>query len=108
MAKDYTHELNGEIRSISGGYVLVEEGNIVLGGREVLYIIGNAAVDGACCGSYKCCFAVVPGFLLRWKYRKNDTGVDVSEVEPIADQQVRKEIETRLRAVECVAQVIFL
>jgi hypothetical protein len=107
MKKRYTHELETEVRSISGGYVLEEEGILELENRNILYVIGNAMVDSACCGTYGCRFALVPGFVLRWKHEKNESGFDISEVEPIRDSRARTEIETRLSAVQGVTQVVF-
>lgn len=107
MRRDYTHELNTEVRSISGGYNLDAEGKIEIEGREVLYAVGNAMVDSACCGACGCRFAVVPGYVLNWKSKKNADGVFVSVVEPVADQLVKKELEKILRALQGVTQVVF-
>lgn len=106
-AREYTHELNTEVRSISGGYNLDAEGTIEIEGREVLYAVGNAMVDSACCGAYGCRFAVVPGYVLNWKSKKNADGVFVSIVEPVADQLVKEELEKTLRALQGVTQVVF-
>lgn len=105
--KEYSHELNTEVRSISGGYSLDEEGGIDIEGREVLYAVGNAAVDSTCCGVYGCRFAVVPGYVVKWKYKKNLSGVFVSEVEPIRDHLAKRQIEEILRGVKGVTQVVF-
>lgn len=107
LTKEYTHELNTEIRSISGGYNLIEEGKNEFEGREILYAVGNAIVDSACCGTYGCYFALVPGYVVNWKFKRNDAGISVSVVEPIRDEQVKKEIEKTLRILKGVAQVMF-
>ncbi len=107
MAQDYSHELNKEIRSISGGYELDGEGILDMDGREVLYAVGNAVVDSACCGAYGCRFAVVPGYMLEWKYKTDPDGTPLSRVQPLRDELVRKKVEAKLRNTESVAQVIF-
>ncbi len=105
--KDYTHELHTEVRSISGGYELQEEGEIEIEGRIVLYAVGNAAVDSACCGTYGCYFALVAGYLVRRHYRTNDAGIPVSEVEPIRGRQARYKIGSVLSTLKRVTQVQF-
>ncbi len=105
--RDYSHELNTEIRSISGGYLLEEEGRIEIEGREVLYAVGNAAVDSSCCGVYGCRFAVVPGYVVRWKFTTNKAGIFITRVEPVTDSPAKKEIEEILRKMKMVAQVVF-
>lgn len=105
--KDYSHELNTEIRSISGGYRLEEEGRIEIAGREVLYAVGNAAVDSACCGVYGCRFAVVPGYVVKWKWKANTAGILITQVEPVMDRPTRREIEKTLRKLKMVTQVVF-
>lgn len=105
--REYTHELNIEVRSISGGYNLEEEGKLEVRGKEVVYAIGNAVVDSACCGTYGCRFALVPGYVINWKSKKNAYGVSLSLVEPVTDHMARKEIEDTLRTMKVVQQVVF-
>ncbi len=107
MTRDYSHELNTEVRSISGFYELDEEGVIEIDGRQILYAMGNAAVDSACCGSYGCRFAVVPGFVVKWMCEKNSSGIPLSEVEPLRDQRVRTVVEEELKRGKGVVQVVF-
>ncbi len=107
MTRDYSHELNKEVRSISGGYELEREGIIQLEGKEIVYAVGNAMVDSSCCGTWGCRYALVPGYVVRWKYRQNDEGIPVSEVEPIADEEVKKRLTKRLYAQEAITQVRF-
>ena len=107
MTKDYTHDLNREVRSISGCYELQSEGKIEMDGREALYVIGNAVVDSSCCGTWGCCYALVPGFVVKWKYKKNDEGIPVSEVEPIIDEGPKKKLKKLLETKFGVTQVQF-
>ena len=106
--KNYTHELNNEVRSISGGYTLVREETIEIKGRKVLYAVGNAQMDTSCCGYWGCAYAVVPGYVLKWKYDSDDRGFSVSRVEPILDEDVKQDVKKYLQMKEGVDQVRFL
>ena len=105
--REHVHELNEEIRFLAGGYVLEKEGWIEKDGRQVLYAVGHAFVDRACCGTWGCRFAFVPGYMIRHKVRKNDQGLWVSEVEPVVDEPSRQEIVRILKEKEWVQQVQF-
>lgn len=107
MTREYTHELNKEIRSISGGYQLEREETIDLDGRQVVYAVGNAMIDASCCGVWGCRYALVPGYVVRWKHATTPEGDPISEVQPIDDEQVRKRIIKLLEAKEAVTQVRF-
>lgn len=107
MKKDYVHiEKGKEIRFISGFYEVEEEKILKFGKGEVLVIIGHAVVDTSCCGMGGCRYALVPGYLMRWKYRKDEKGRDVSEIE-LLSQEEKKEIEKILRSREVIQQVVF-
>jgi hypothetical protein len=107
MIKEYTHALHTEVLSISGSYELQKEERRVYDGREFLYAIGNAIVDTSCCGYGSWQYAVVPGFLVSWKSRKNEAGHPVSDVELISDEKTRQAISKVLQAVESVSRVQF-
>ena len=107
MSKDYTHQINQEIRSIAGGYVFDTEQRIQIDGKEILYAVGNAQVDSACCGTFGCRYALVPGYIIQWKHKVNDNGIPVSEVEPIMDSHVKNEIVNHIKGKEGVTQVQF-
>ncbi len=108
MPRDYTHELGTEVRSISGGYELEREETMEIAGRQVLYAVGNAVADSSCCGYWGCRYAVVPGYVVRWKYRLDVNGRSVSSVEPLSDPEVRQDITRFLERNEAVTQVQFL
>ena len=92
--KQYVHEALGkEVRSISGGYTLIEEERLCYRGREVFYVVGVAEVDNSCCGTGGCRFINVPGYVVSWKREKADFGMTVSEVETITAEEERKEIK---------------
>ncbi|MEI9476905.1 MAG: hypothetical protein WCO26_10050 [Deltaproteobacteria bacterium] len=108
MLKNYTHETNKEIRSISGGYELDKEEKIQISGREMLYAVGNGLVDSSCCGFWGCRYALVVGYIVRWKYTADDAGNAVSEIDTIEDEDLKAELSIRINAKETVTQIIFL
>jgi hypothetical protein len=96
----YTHlELGEEVAAgIAGYYIPQREVRLPHNGREVLYVIGQAVVESSCCGTGSWIYAVVPGYIVDWQHTKNETGLAVSEVEPIKDDEaqgdIRRIIET--------------
>lgn len=109
LAQEYAHqELNQEVVAIGGHYLLVEEVRLPFAGREVLYLVGHAAFDTSCCGAGGCAYALVPGFVLEWRGKRNREGLLVSRVEPIRERDAQQEIERLIRKRETVHQVRFL
>jgi len=108
MKKEYIHQrLNQEITAIGGYYVLMKEARLPLQGREVLYVVGYAVIDTSCCGIGGCAYALVPGFILDWRCKKNEDGLAVSQVEPIHDEAIQKEVRRLIEKKETVQQASF-
>lgn len=110
MAKDFVHpKLNEEVTAIAGYYTHEREERISVNGREVLYILGYGVVDTSCCGMGGCRFALVPGYLIDYRYREDESGSPVSSVEPIGnDQEARREIIRLIDKREAYLSVRFL
>jgi hypothetical protein len=109
VAPEYIHqELNQEVTAIGGRYVLVKEVRLPFRGREVLYLVGHAAFDTACCGAGGCAYALVPGFIVYWKTGANQGGLAVSQVKPIHDKGVQEQLWELIREEETVHQIRFL
>ncbi len=109
MAQEHVHlELNQEVTAIGGHYVLVKEVRLPFRGREILYLVGHAASDTSCCGAGGCAYALVPGFVLSWKDTTNEDGQAISQVEPIVNQGMRKQVQASIEEKEVVHQVRFL
>ncbi len=107
--KEFAHELlNEEVTAIGGHYVLTKEACLDLDGKKVLYQAGYGTFDTTCCGSGGVGYAVVQGFVLKWKEKKNEDGVDVSVVEPIRDQEDKKKIQELIMKDKMVSQVVFM
>ncbi len=108
MKRGYVHqELNREITAIGGRYALVKEVRLPFRGREVLYLVGYGVVDTSCCGTGGCAYALVEGFILEWKSKTNEDGLAVSQVEPIRDEAIQKEVRRLIEEREVVQQVRF-
>ena len=106
---DFVHpSLNEEVLAIGGHYVLTAETRLAHRQREILYLTGYAVVDRSCCGLAGCGYALVPGYVLDWKYRRDASGRGVSRVEAVPDRgEERAELSRLIREKEMVTQVLF-
>jgi len=103
MAIEYVHQpLNEEVTALAGYYTITKELRLTRDGREVLCLIGMCSVESSCCGRRAFYYAIVPGYLLSWKSRRNEAGLSISEAEPITPQAVRREIAATLEKTEAV------
>lgn len=101
-------ELNREVDAIAGHYVITAEHRVTFRGRDLLYLVGYGIVDTSCCGTGGCGYALVPGFVVRWRDSVDDDGRPVSQVEPVRDDALKREIERWIRGREMITQVQFL
>jgi hypothetical protein len=108
MDREYVHpQLNREVASIAGSYILVREERLAHEGREVLYLLGYGVFDSTCCGMGGCAYAIVPGVVVEWMAGERD-GQPVSRVEPIEEESARRAVEAAIRKKETLSQVRFL
>lgn len=107
MLKTYTHETIKEVESISGWYRLEKEEKLELRDKTYLYLIGIGVVDSSCCGLGGCRYAVVPGSIVNWKSGTNENGEEITSVELVHDENIRKELSAILSEKEKVSQVQF-
>jgi hypothetical protein len=106
--REYTHQpLNDDFTSISGHYTLHKEVRQQYGDRELLYVIGQACMDSACCGTGNWDYGLVPGYIISWQTQTNEAGLPITEVEPIADARVKADIEHYVKDTESVSRVEF-
>ena len=106
--KDYVHPiLNQEHAAIAGYYVLTKECRLPLHGKDVLYYVGYGVLDNSCCGMGGCAYAMVPGFVVRWRYRQTSEGLFVSSIEPIRDEAIKNEVKHLIEKDEVVSQINF-
>jgi hypothetical protein len=105
---EYVHETPGtEIYSISGRYSIIEEGTMTHSGRVLLYRVGIATIDNACCGSGGCRFIHVSGYVKAWQHHVRPDGLPVSLVECVSGKHERKRIEALLHQQFPHSQVVF-
>jgi hypothetical protein len=110
MPEEHIHpELNAEVESIGGRYVIDREMLLPYDGREALVAFGSALVDKSCCGAGTGCrFANVAGYVVAWKAKNTASGLPISQVEPIEDEGAREEIKRLICSMEPHCQVNFL
>jgi len=102
---EYSHlSLNDEVDFFSGAYWISGEDRIPYNGREVLCIIRDTTSFTSCsaagCGTQFQGFRsiLIPGFVTRYRYQKNKDGLEISDVEPIKDEDTRKAIREIVRS----------
>ncbi len=111
----YAHLPQGEeVVAFAGYYIPEKEVRMKYLGREVLYVTGHVVVESTCsvsgqvgCRTMDQWYAIVPGYLLKWQYEKNESGLPVSEVEQISDGEARNRIKQIILDRETVSQVDF-
>ncbi len=101
-------KLNDVVTAIGGKYVLVREDRIRFQDEDLLVIVGVAVFDSTCCGAGGCYYALVPGFVRKWKYRTDDEGNSISLIAPVPDGFLREKIASLILEKESVYQVDFL
>jgi len=108
QARDYTHPLlNCEVEAVSGHYELISERRLTTGNREVLYFVGCAVIDTACCGPGGCGYALVAGEILDYACRRTEDGRPVSRILAIGAPDIQADLRRRIMAAEHVSQVLF-
>jgi hypothetical protein len=103
MPLEYVHqELGEEVQALAGYYAVTDELRLKHNGREVLCIIGICIIDGSCCGNRSFRYALVPGYIVTWKGKKDKSGRTVTEVEPITDKATKQHIEATLQDTQTI------
>jgi len=105
---EYTHLTLGEdVHGLAGYYTPLKELRLPHNGREILVVVGVACVESACCGGGSCGYASIPGYVTSWKNTTNESGLPVSQIEPITDEAVKREIEKAVKETEHVSSIDF-
>ncbi len=90
--------LQEEIEFLAGSYWISEEDKIPYNGREVLCLVRDAGPFISCgtggCGTQFPGFRsiLIPGFVIRHRHKRNEDGLEISEVEPIKDEDTKKDL----------------
>lgn len=104
----YTHlELNREQRFLPGYYVPTREVRLKYDGREVLYVVGQAVLDSACCNAGDFGYVIVPGYIVSWQNERNRDGLPVTEVQPVSDKAAQGKLRKIIRDMECISHIDF-
>jgi len=107
-AQEYIHpQLGREITAIGGHYLFGKEVRLTFNGRDILYFVGYAVLDSTCCGVGGTAYALVPGYIQQWKYKKHPNNAPISLVAPILNQTTQKQIRKLIQKKEMVFQVTF-
>ena len=108
MNTEYIHDKLGQtVESIAGYYTPMKELRPVRNGREVLCILGAAAIESSYYRIGSCAYALVPGYIVKWKFKESDSGMPVSEVEPIRDEEAQRDISAAINEIEPVTIIDF-
>ena len=96
---EYTHSVGELVQFVSGAYAIDFERKLTYADREVLYLLGSTESLCNCCGDCGVIrFISIPGFIKAWQCKTNEAGLPVTEVEPINDPTIRREIKRILEA----------
>lgn len=109
---EYTHlPIGVDVLAFAGYYTPEQEVRIPFRGRELLYVTGHIEVESAChggtCTPQNYWYSAVQGYVVKWQYRKSESGLPVTEVEPVSDRETQKEIEDIIFGSEAVSRVEF-
>jgi hypothetical protein len=105
---EYLHQDPGtEVCFIAGHYTIVEERRLAHRGREILCVVGIAAIESACCGTQGCRFVNVPGYVADWQTRVSEKGSPLSIVYPVEGKAEQAEIRELLKREFPYSQVLF-
>ena len=107
MTTTYTHDEHKRMELISGWYEIEKENQLQLENKTYLYLVGTGVVESSCCGESGFRYAVVPGRILSYKCGKNASGYDITKINPVRDQAVKKTIRDILLKNEDISQVNF-
>ena len=106
---EYTHlRFDEECTCLVGYYAPQKEVRLNYNEREVLYVVGQAVIEAACCsapGSWA--YVLVPGYVVNWQKITNEAGLPVSDVEPVSDKAAEADIKRIIREAESIPQVDF-
>jgi hypothetical protein len=103
---EYAHlKVNEDVTTIAGYYTPLKEVRLKYNGKEVLYVVGRAVIESSCCGVGHWGYVQVPGYVINWQNRANETGKPVSDIEPISDKTAREAISRIIREAESIPQI---
>jgi hypothetical protein len=104
----YIHkDVGKERKTISGYYTYIEEKQMNIQGRDVLYAVGVGIVDNSCCGVGGCLFIEIPGYIVAWKSDVDEEGHSISCIDSIELEEEKNRIKQAIHELYPNAQVRF-
>jgi hypothetical protein len=108
MNTEYIHdELGQPVESIAGYYMPMKELKLSYNGREVLCILGSAAIESSHYRIGSCAYAIVPGYIVKWQFKQSDSGMPISEVETIRNEGDKDAIAAAINKIDPVTIIDF-
>jgi hypothetical protein len=108
MNIEYIHDNLGQpVESIAGYYTPMKELRLTHNDREVLCVLGAAAIESSHYRIGSCAYALVPGYIVKWQFKESDSSMPVSEIEPIRDEKARDEISAAINKIDPVTIIDF-
>ena len=108
MNTEYLHdELGQPVESIAGYYTPMKELRLPYNGREVLCVLGSAAIESSHYRIGSCAYAIVPGYIVKWQFKQSDSGMPVTEIEPIRNEDDKSAISEAINKVDPVTIIDF-
>ena len=105
---EYVHlELEQDVQGLAGYYTPLKELRLPYDGKEVLCVIGMSNIESACCGGGSYGYAIIPGYIVTWKGKTSESGLPVSQVEPIADEEMKRSIAKTVKETENLYNIDF-
>jgi hypothetical protein len=105
---EYVHlELGQDVQGLAGYYTPLKELRLPHNSREVLCVIGTSNIESSCCGGGSYGYAIIPGYIVGWQGNASDSGLPVSEVEPITDKSAKHDIARTIKENENIFNIDF-
>lgn len=99
--------LNAQVDAIGGHYIITREERLSNPEGEVLYFVGHAVTERACCGLGGCGYVIVAGHIVSLSFRLTHDNRSISTIIPVKEKWYA-DITNTIRKKEGVNQVHFL
>ena len=110
MICEYVHLPQDEHFGFEERGYYVDEGVMEFNGRKLLYLVMESDLMSFCFfrRERRLTTIDVEGYVVRWKYRANENGSSVSQIEPVRDEEEQREIKETLQSKHAVSGINFL
>lgn len=107
-AIEYIHLPQSEDLGPKGRSYTVVEKVIEFRGKKILVLETEASDISFCDSSYACQLRtfVVKGYIKKWKFRTGPEGMDISILEPLEDNEEKKELHEYLRKTYNIENIV--